>query len=87
MAKMKINFSKHAEGQLKERNLDKSFVSEALAKPDQVIEGKKGRKIAHKITSLKNKEYLLRIVYTEQRDFVEVITAYLTTRIDKYWRE
>ncbi len=53
MVKIKINFSKHAEEQLKERNLSRSLVSEAILKPEQVLEGKKGRKIAHKNIGLK----------------------------------
>ena len=44
MAKIKIHFSKHAEEQIKERNLGKTLVSEALLKPGQIIEVRKAGK-------------------------------------------
>lgn len=87
MAKKKIHFSKHAEEQIKERNLSKILISEALLKPAQIIEGKKGRKVAQKICYIKSKKYLLRIIFNEQKNSIEVITAYLTTKIEKYWRK
>jgi len=87
MTKFKITFSQHAEEQLKERNLDKSLVEKAVLKPDQIIEGKKGRKIAQRLCTIKNKKYLLRIIYTEQKNTIEIVTSYLTTKIEKYWRK
>ena len=34
-----------------------------------------------------SKEYLLRVVYEEQKDLGVVITAYLTSQVMRYWKE
>ena len=36
---------------------------------------------------VRNKEYLLRVVYEEKKEVYEVITAYLTSQIGRYWEE
>lgn len=84
---MKIVYSKHAFEQLKERNIEKKLVDQALIKPQQIIEGKKGRKIVQRKYMIKGKEFLMRVIFKENPEFVEVVTMYLTTRIKKYWSD
>jgi hypothetical protein len=83
---MKIIYSRHAEEQLKERKLSKNLVSRILAKPDQVLAGQKGRRIAQAIVGEEGVEFLVRVVYEEEGDITEVVTVYRTTKIKKYWR-
>jgi len=83
---MKIIYSRHAEEQLKERNISKNSVSRVLAMPDQVLAGRKGRKIAQAIVIAEGVEFLLRVVYEEKEDTAEVVTVYRTSKIKKYWR-
>ena len=84
---MKVKFSKHAECQLIERQISKTLVNRVLSKPQQIVPGTKGRKIAQSIIELDNVNMLIRVVYQERNDYFEVITVYYTTRIDKNWRD
>ena len=85
-AKYRIEYSRHAEEQLRERNIKKTMVKETLLKPQQLIPGKRDRKIAHRIYNIGGQDFLHRVVFVEHKDFIEVITTYVTTKIEKYWR-
>jgi len=81
---VKIKFESHAENQIKERLLDKKQIEEALLNPDDLLDAKKSRKIAQKLFKIGRFKFLLRVIYViENPDFV-VISAYRTTRIEKY---
>jgi len=82
-----IKLSKHAERQIIERNLNLKEVKETVINPDQVIDSKKGRKIAQKIYKKEGKEFLLRVIYVKEGDNMKIITVYRTSKIDKYWRK
>ena len=84
---MRIIYSRHAEEQVKEREISKQLINNILQKPQQVLAAKKGRKIAQSIVKLEGIEFLIRIIYVEKYDFYEVITVYKTTKIVKYWSE
>lgn len=43
--------------------------------------------MAHKKYMIENKEYLLRAIYEEEKDMIVVVTAYLTSQKDRYWKE
>ena len=83
---MRIRYSKHAEEQLKERHLSKRMVSNVLLKPQQILPGKKLRKIAQSIVKLEGLDFLIRVIYEEKGKDLEVLTVYKTTKIEKYWR-
>jgi len=85
---VEIVLPKHIKLQIKERNISENLVKETLANPDQLIEGTKGRKIAQKryFDSLKNKEYLIRVIFKEEKSSRTGVTAYKTSKIKKYWR-
>lgn len=69
---MNIIYTDYAEETLKDREISKENVESALLKPIKVVEGKKNRKIAHKIFGNK----LLRVIFeVEAKDYI-VITAY-----------
>ena len=63
------------------------LLREALAAPEQVVEGHGGRQVAHKRMTVADKEHLLRVVYEETETTLVVVTAYLTSAIARYWRE
>jgi len=83
-----IVLPKHIKLQIKERNISEDLVKETLANPNQLIEGTKGRKIAQSkyFNSLRNKEYLLRVIFKEEQNDRIGITVYRTSKIKKYWR-
>ena len=81
-----IKFSKHAERQLKERNITLKLAQETLENPQQIVKVRQNRKVAQRIYHRQGKEFLLRVVFSEQ-DNPEIITVYWTSKVSKYWRE
>lgn len=80
-----MKFSKHAEQQLKERNIEPELVQETLENPDQIVTAGKNRKVAQRTYQREGKDFLLRVVFFEQGD-LEVVTVYWTSRVSKYRR-
>jgi len=72
---MKIEYIPYAEETLLDRGISKKKVESAILKPLEVIDGKYGRKIAHK--TFKGK--LLRVIFEiKDEKTYKVITAYYT---------
>jgi hypothetical protein len=82
-----VRFSPYALAQLAEREISGQDVRAALENPDQILSGKHGRKIAHKLLTIGSAELLLRVIYEERAEEVTVVTVYATSKIRKYWRE
>ena len=76
----------HAKKQLKERDIPEDLVKKVLLQPGQVIDSYWDRKIAQDIVEYKGERFLIRAVYEETEKELKVITVYLTTKIEKYWR-
>ena len=66
------------------RGVSVQWVKEALAQPEQVVEGYGGRFVAHKRYRIRGKEMLLRVAYEEISGKFIVITAYLTSAVERY---
>jgi hypothetical protein len=81
-----VKFAPYALKQMQERGLSGTIVREAVVTPDQVVQGKRGRKIAQKRIQDVGKEYLIRVIYEEAASEVTVVTAYRTSKVAKYWR-
>lgn len=69
------------------RGIKEHWIEETVQNTQQVVEGYGGRKIAHKKIFIDNKEFLLRVVFEETEDLHIVVTAYLTSLIERYWKE
>ena len=82
---MEIQYTRHAEAILTERKIAKETVEELLNNPQQVIKGKGNKEIVQGIFKHADEELLLRVVYVEAKGIEKVITAYWTSKIDKYW--
>jgi len=83
----KIEIIPIARKKLERRGLSEEWIKETINRPDQIVGGYGGRKVAQKKYVIENKEYLLRVVYEEQEDLGVVITAYLTSQVVRYWME
>jgi hypothetical protein len=83
----KVEFTKYASLQMKEREINFEDVLEALKSPGQILSGKKGRKIAQKRLVRDGQNGLLRVIFEEKAKAKVVITAYWSSRIEKYWRK
>lgn len=81
-----IRIRPHAKKQLKERKIPEDLIEKVLLYPAQVIDSYSGRKIAQDIVEYKGERFLVRIIYEEMEKELKVVTVYLTTKIEKYWR-
>ncbi len=72
---MEIYFTPYAEDTLAERSIDKELVLKSIRDPDEIIDGKLGRKVAHKVIHKK----LLRVIFEEEGKSYKVITVYFTS--------
>lgn len=75
---MNWRFTDHLQMQLNERQIPIEAVLETLEEPDEVVTGKRSRKIYHKLRS----GDLMRVV--TEGDVV--ITVYVTSKLKKYYR-
>lgn len=75
-----------ARKKLRRRGISEERVKETIDLPDQTVVGYGGRKVAQKRYMMEQKEYLLRVIYEEKEEINRVITAYLTSHIDRYWK-
>jgi hypothetical protein len=68
------------------RGIAIEWVEETVRIPEQVVDGYGGRKVAQRKMNREGKEYLLRVVYEETSERITVVTAYLTSQVNRYWR-
>ena len=83
---MKIILLKHLAFQAEERGINIELVKSALSNPDQTVLNGKGLKVAHRKYLDNGQEYLLRVIFKEEKETRIGITVYRTSKIDKYWR-
>ena len=84
---MKLEIIPLASKKIKLRKIPLEWFNETVSKPEQVVEGYAGRKVAQRIYHRKGKRILLRVVLEKDPYKNVVVTAYLTSQIEKYWRE
>ncbi|RLE71437.1 MAG: hypothetical protein DRJ37_04975 [Thermoprotei archaeon] len=77
---MKIIYTIHALKRIKERNINRSDVEACVQRPDKLIYENKIRKAIRKIG---NKALV--VVYREEEKCIIIITAYATSKIEKYF--
>lgn len=84
---MQYSLSKHAREEIKRRQISEFLLGEVLKNPQQIVEGFGGKKVYQsKVDFGRGRIYLLRAIVDDTMDPVVVITAYRTSRIEKYWR-
>jgi hypothetical protein len=84
---MKIDIVPLAQRKLERRGIPEGWVIETINLPSKIIPGYGGRKIAQRKYIIGEKEYLLRAVYEEEGEKKVVLTAYLTSQIERYGKE
>jgi len=73
-------FTDHAQEQMGRRQLAEADVRLALASPDEILPVRAGRVVVHAML----KTYLLRVFIDVEPQPMEVVTAYRTSKIDRY---
>ena len=86
---MKIVFTPHALFEMDRRDLTQEIVKDVVEFPEQSWESRKGRFLFQKRVNMGDpeKEYLIRVFVDTDPDPIEVVTAYKTSKIEKYWRK
>ncbi|OIO42813.1 MAG: hypothetical protein CO148_00830 [Nitrospirae bacterium CG_4_9_14_3_um_filter_41_27] len=82
----KINIIPLAQKKSGKRGIPQNWIEETVYSPGQIVSGYGGRKVAQRRYIVEGKEYLLRVIYEEREDMYEVVTAYLTSQIERYWK-
>ncbi len=86
---MDIVFSDHARFEIVRRQLSEEAVRNVAENPQQVIKLEKERKVCQSkyYDSTMDREMLLRVICEQRLNTLFVVTAYRTSRIDKYWKK
>jgi hypothetical protein len=81
-------FTDHALFEMARRRISKDEIAAVLAKPEQSEQVRTGRIVYQSKSSSGEppKEYILRVFVDINRNPPQVVTAYRTSRIEKYWR-
>jgi hypothetical protein len=81
--------SPHAAFEMERRGLSDETVRLVLSRPEQEWTVRPGRVALQSRVTLgeATRTYLIRVVADVDRDPAEVVTAYRTSKISKYWRE
>ena len=84
MEQKNIKFSNHAVEQINNRGLAFSEVEDVLINPDQILHEVEDISVYQKIVYKINKPYLYRVFVNTKKNPNLVITAYKTSKINKY---
>ena len=82
--KIELSYSKHALERLSSRGISKSLVAQTIESPDSVINQTECKQVYHKVFQEGRNMKMLRVFVNHCKDPILVITAYKTTKIDKY---
>ena len=79
----------HARFEMERRGLSEELIGEVLQAPEQRRELRPGRHLLQSRISMGEPEkvYVVRVIVDVDRNPNEVVTAYRTSKIDKYWRQ
>ena len=86
---MNVIISDHARFEITRRQLSEELVIGIAQNPQQVVQLKKERRVCQSkyYDSTQDREMLLRVICEERHNQLFVVTAYRTSKIDKYWQE
>ncbi len=78
----------HAKLEMARRQISETEVAQVLSAPEQTESAGRGRQIyqSRVIWGQAGKTYLLRVMVDTERKPPEVVTAYRTSKVTKYWR-
>ncbi len=86
---MDVVISDHARFEIVRRQLSEEAVRSVAENPQQVVKLRKERKVCQSkyYDSTEGREMLLRVICEERHNLLFVVTAYRTSKIEKYWEE
>lgn len=78
--------SGHAAYEIDRRGIRTETIDEVLKNPEQRFDVRPGRVVLQSRIQEAGREFLIRVFVDSDRSPAEVVTAYRTSRIAKYWR-
>ena len=81
---MKYIFSKHADKQIENRSISKDKIAFVIDKPDSILTHDSCMKVYQKVYEEKENRYLYRVFINICKKPALIITAYKTSKIEKY---
>ena len=81
--------SPHAEFEMGRRGLSEKTIRQVLSSPEQRLEVRAGRVLLQSriVMGEPAKMYLVRVAVDIDRQPAEVVTAYRTSKLSKYWED
>ena len=76
----------HADFEIGRRGLKRETIDRVLKNPEQRFDVRLGRVVLQSRIQESGEEFLIRVFVDADRMPAEVVTAYRTTKIGKYWR-
>lgn len=80
-------FTAHALLETQRRGLDEATVAQIVLKPEQRLMLRPGRDVFQSRVELGRRRYLVRVIVDVDRSPAQVVTAYQTSKIGKYWSD
>lgn len=77
----------HGKFELEQRGISEEVLATLLKNPGQRMSVRQGREVFQNIIDVYGKKYLIRIFVDIDRNPIEVVTGYKTSKIEKYWEE
>jgi hypothetical protein len=81
---MEFEFSKHALDQMEHRCISKELVLSIVLQPDTIVDQDETTRIYSKLVDEDSKNYLYRVFVNYLKEPLIIITAYKTSKIEKY---
>lgn len=80
--------TEHAREEMARRQISREDVANVLASPEQMEAVRQWRNVYQSriVAGKPPRKYMLRVFVDVDREPPEVVTAYRTSKIDKYWR-
>lgn len=82
---MRFRISRHARGELRRRRIPRAILDSVVESPEQVVPAHGGKHAYQSRVNFGGRVFLVRAIVDDSVDPATVITAYRTTKIDKYW--
>jgi hypothetical protein len=82
---LKYRISAHAREEIERRRIPLALLEAVLEKPDQVVPERGALKAYQSQREIAGKMFLVRAIVDDRVDPAVVVTAYRTTKIEKYW--
>ena len=84
---MRYRLSSHAQEEIERRQIPLVLVELVLQSPDQIVPERGVVSAYQSRFDIGGKMFLVRVMVDDSVDPAVVVTAYRTTKIDRYWRE